>query len=369
MCGQCGCIFLWAGHCAETGFFHGFEPRLSILHVAWIMLGGMAQSHAVGGGATIGPGTNRYFGWAYFDIAERLWLPYHCPRTLEVLSYQLLFFWPFWQPVLPDHLTESRQQTTVCALQPSPSGTVWMWKTWRVVHHCCLILQGLRMSGGNGILWGRSGSWSLFVSGSVVSSIPAIFVWVGGITMGFGKFAGNIPKSIQAALLKYRRWILLHIYRACLVFRPWIVNSTGSQPWHVNVKPPAAWTIFRDGMRLFSESPIFFRCLGLPRHMVAPLSGKIIALILWGTLILSGVWRWWGGGHECLYLCHLACPFVCVCTHCLVKCDMCNESVHASFISFRVFCSCSPKFFSSTHIWEVVGLSTIVAYLTPCWAF
>ena len=67
-----------------------------------------------------------------------------------------------------------------------------------------LSLSTLFSVGGNGILWGCSGSWSLLVSGSVVSSIPAIFVWVGGITMGFGKFAGNIPTSIQAALLKYR---------------------------------------------------------------------------------------------------------------------------------------------------------------------
>ena len=147
VCGRCGCIFLWAGHCAETGFFHGFELRLSILHVACIMLGRMAQSHEVGGGATVGPGINRYFGWVYFDIAERLWLPYHCPRILELPCYQLLFSRPFWQPVLPDHLTGGRQQTTVCALQPSPSGTVWTWMTWRVVHHRCLVLQGLRMSG------------------------------------------------------------------------------------------------------------------------------------------------------------------------------------------------------------------------------
>ena len=68
-----------------------------------------------------------------------------------------------------------------------------------------LSLSTLFSVGGNGILWGRSGSWFLLVSGTVVSSIPAIFVWVGGITMGFGKFAGNIPTSIQAALLKYRR--------------------------------------------------------------------------------------------------------------------------------------------------------------------
>ena len=31
VCGRCGCIFL------ETGFFHGFEPRLSILHVTCII--------------------------------------------------------------------------------------------------------------------------------------------------------------------------------------------------------------------------------------------------------------------------------------------------------------------------------------------
>ena len=64
-----------------------------------------------------------------------------------------------------------------------------------------LSLSTLFSVGGNGILWGRSGSWSLLVSGLVMSSIPAIFVWVGGITMGFGKLTGNIPTSIQAALL------------------------------------------------------------------------------------------------------------------------------------------------------------------------
>ena len=78
-------------------------------------------------------GDKPMFWWAYFDIAERLWLPYRCPRTPGVQCFQLLFFWLFWQPVLPDHLTEGRQQTTVCALQPSPLGTVWTWKTWRVV--------------------------------------------------------------------------------------------------------------------------------------------------------------------------------------------------------------------------------------------
>ena len=68
-----------------------------------------------------------------------------------------------------------------------------------------LSLSTLFSVGGNRILWGRSGSWSLLVSDLVMSSIPAIFVWVGGITMRFGKFTGNIPTSIQAASLKYRR--------------------------------------------------------------------------------------------------------------------------------------------------------------------
>ena len=45
-----------------------------------------------------------------------------------------------------------------------------------------------------------------------------------------------------------------------------------------------------------------------------------------------------------LYLCYLACSLVCVCAHCLVECDMGNECVQASFVSFRAFCSCSPGF-------------------------
>ena len=44
--------------------------------------------------------------------------------------------------------------------------------------------------------------------------------------------------------------------------------------------------------------PFFSRCLDPPRHMVAPLSGKIMALVLWffgGTFILPGVWDRWKG--------------------------------------------------------------------------
>ena len=97
------------------------------------------------------------------------------------------------------------------------------------------------------------------------------------------------PKSLSywllevkehAALLKYRHWIFWHMYRVCLVGFPWTMNSMGSQPWHMSVTPPTAWTTFLDEMRLFIVSPIFRRCLSPLRHMVAPLLGKIIILVL-----------------------------------------------------------------------------------------
>ena len=174
-----------------------------------------------------------------------------------------------------------------------------------------------------------------------MSFIPAIFVRVGGITMGFEKFTGNIPTSMQAALLKYSRWILSHMYRACLVFRPWIVNSTGSQPWHVSVKPPAARKISRDGIRLFAVSPIF-PGVWVPRGIWCP--HDFGALILWST-ILSWVWDQWERDHMRLSLCYLACSHVCVGVRGLVEFDMDNECVRVSFVGFRAFCSCSQGFF------------------------
>ena len=48
----------------------------------------------------------------------------------------------------------------------------------------------------------------------------------------------------------------------------------------MRVKPPIAQMTFLDGMRLFIVSPIFRRCLSPPRQMVAPLSGKIVILVL-----------------------------------------------------------------------------------------
>ena len=71
------------------------------------------------------------------------------------------------------------------------------------------------------------------------------------------------------------------MYRACLVVLFWTLNSMGSQPWLMSVKPPTARTTFLDGMRLFVDSPIFQRCPSPPRHMVAPLSGKTAILGLW----------------------------------------------------------------------------------------
>ena len=108
----------------------------------------------------------------------------------------------------------------------------------------------------------------------------AISAMGGIVSEGFGNTLGSIPTSMHAALLKYRLWILWHMYRACLVDFPWTMNSTRSQPWHISAKLPTAWMNSLDRMRLFIVSPIFRRSLSPWRHMLAPLSVKIVILVL-----------------------------------------------------------------------------------------
>ena len=69
----------------------------------------------------------------------------------------------------------------------------------------------------------------------------------GGNVMGLGKHEGYIPTSIQAALLKYITFILLHMYRACFVVRLPISNVTGNQPWHTKENPLTVRTFFFRG--------------------------------------------------------------------------------------------------------------------------
>ena len=57
----------------------------------------------------------------------------------------------------------------------------------------------------------------------------AIFALGGIVAVGFRRSLGSIPTSMHAALLKYRRWIFWHIYKACLVVLPWTMNSAESQ--------------------------------------------------------------------------------------------------------------------------------------------
>ena len=107
----------------------------------------------------------------------------------------------------------------------------------------------------------------------------AISAMGGIVAVGFWKSLGCIPMSMHTALLKYRHLIFWHMYTACLVVFPWTMNSMGSQPYH-ECKASYTQTTCLDGMRLFIVSPIFRRCLSPPRHMVAPLSRKIIILVL-----------------------------------------------------------------------------------------
>ena len=65
-----------------------------------------------------------------------------------------------------------------------------------------------------------------------------------GDVMGLGKHGGNIPTSIQAALLKYITSILLHIYRAYFVVQLPISNVMGNQPLHTKKNPLTMCTFF-----------------------------------------------------------------------------------------------------------------------------
>ena len=73
--------------------------------------------------------------------------------------------------------------------------------------------------------------------------------------------------------------------------------------------------------------------------MVAPLSGKVIILLLrsLGISLVSGIriWREWD--NVCVYLPYLACVFRCICARCLIECNVDNERVHIGFISLRTF--------------------------------
>ena len=92
------------------------------------------------------------------------------------------------------------------------------------------------------------------------------------------------------------------MYRACLVVFLWMMNFTGSQPWHMSVKPPTARMTFLDGMRLFVVSALFRRCLNPSRHMVASLSGKIVILVLWPLGISLACLQYGFGENETTYV-------------------------------------------------------------------
>ena len=173
----------------------------------------------------------------------------------------------------------------------------------------------------------------------------AISAWGDVMAAGFGKSLGSIPMSMQAALLKYSLWIFLHMYRACFVVLPWILNSTRSQPWHMSVKPPPARTTFLDGMRLFVDSPIFRRCWSPPGHMVAPLSGKIAFLVL---QFLGMSLACLGSGSDenwddvCLYLHYLAC----ILSRVWLKVIWAMSVSMAASLAFRSFLTTCATFFA-----------------------
>ena len=98
----------------------------------------------------------------------------------------------------------------------------------------------------------------------------------------------NMPTSMQAALLKYSLSILLQIYKAYFVYIFPTLNWAGNHPWLIRVEPPTARITFLNGIKLLSLRPMQYRCLGPPRQIVAPLSGKIFNWVLWLLWISSG---------------------------------------------------------------------------------
>ena len=106
----------------------------------------------------------------------------------------------------------------------------------------------------------------------------------GGDVMGLGKYGGNIPTSIQAALLKYITCILLHIYRACFVVRLPISNMTGNQPWHTKEKSS-------NGAYLFLERTKFISCA----------ASVTVHQGIWLHRYRGRSWVWLGGQQGCLW--------------------------------------------------------------------
>ena len=126
------------------------------------------------------------------------------------------------------------------------SGARYYWE-FLIVFECCFgrvfqepILEPVDV-GRKGIFWRRVGFCSstllylglasdflcVLVKGMHCIAISAM---AGIVAVGFRKALGSIPTSMHAALLKYRRWIFWHMYRACLVVFLWTMNSTGNQP-------------------------------------------------------------------------------------------------------------------------------------------
>ena len=94
-----------------------------------------------------------------------------------------------------------------------------------------------------------SGYWDLFARGFTLwfwgaLHITELIVGEDGNTISLGKYRGNIPISMQAALLKYITSTFLYMYSACFeVFSP-TLNVMVSQPWYAKENPIMAYTFF-----------------------------------------------------------------------------------------------------------------------------
>ena len=146
-------------------------------------------------------------------------------------------------------------------------------------------------------------------------------------------------------------------------------NSTGSQPWHISLKPRTARTTSLDGLWLFAVCPIFRRCISPPSHMVAPLSGKIVILVLRLLGTCLACFRSGFGENGTIYV-----------SISLIWPVSLNVYVPVAWLnimwamSVSIAASLAPSLFSDrfrrfpspTYPRQVIGLPTITTCLFPC---
>ena len=106
----------------------------------------------------------------------------------------------------------------------------------------------------------------------------------------FGKCYSNFTSSSSPLHISNGFW------RGMSSFKPgWLCGSNLDNAQGVlTCVSLGSWVIFLEGIRVFIVSPIFTRCLSLPRYMMVRLSGKdhFSAVVTRDSLTLSGICIW-----------------------------------------------------------------------------